>query len=98
MRKELLAMMLREHGYTSVHFTRYPDEHDRDRLRREHPEFYEQMLSTRPVHRDASVTMAHRAIDKASGPAVKRNPAIRSPLHFCLLFDFIKQSGLTQEV
>ena len=33
-------------GYSGLGFTRYPDEDDRERLREEYPDFYEQMFGT----------------------------------------------------
>jgi hypothetical protein len=43
----LLTRLVRERGYSAIRLTRYPDDHDRERLRREYPLFYRQMFGSR---------------------------------------------------
>ena len=43
----VLRAMAQRHGYGGVNLTRYPDQDDRERLKQEFPEFYEQMFGNR---------------------------------------------------
>ena len=42
-----LRAIVRAAGYSDVQLARYPDDYERERVRREYPEFYEQMFGNR---------------------------------------------------
>ena len=43
-RKQVLNEIVKARGYSGASLTRYPDDHDRERLRVEYPHFYAQMF------------------------------------------------------
>ena len=46
-RSKMLTDLSRTAGWGAVHFTRYPDDYDCERIREEYPHFYAQMLGNR---------------------------------------------------
>lgn len=48
--RELVAKHAKAHGYNGIALTRYPDDYQRERIRNEFPEFYEQMLGNKEAN------------------------------------------------
>ena len=67
-RLPLLRELARGHGYNGVGFTRYPDNADREQIREQYPEFYEQMLGNKKFEERCAQT-ANDA--KSQGSAAK---------------------------
>jgi hypothetical protein len=60
--RDRLVQVAKGYGYQGVQFTRYPDAYECERLRKEHPEFYDGMFSARrkqPGLTVVSATAAH---------------------------------------